>query len=80
MGKSKKNIIADIELPKKHGRLAGAKTYNKQTLFKLVKQYKPSNMVLWGTIAEQYRVACGELEARPAAVIKKFLSLKCVIP
>ena len=76
MGKSKKNTIADVEQPKKRGRLAGAKTYNKQTLYKLVKQYKPSNMVLWGTIAEQYRVACGELEARPAAVIKKFFVAK----
>ena len=28
-------------------------------------------MVLWGTVAEQYRITCGELEARPAAVIKK---------
>ena len=58
------------------GRLAGAKTYNKKTLYMLVKQYTPSNMVLWGIIAEQYRVTCGELEARPAAVIKKFFVMK----
>ena len=43
MGKSKKNTIADIELPKKRGRLAGAKTYNKQTLYKLVTQYIYTN-------------------------------------
>ena len=59
---------------------AGAKTYNKKTLYKLVKQVKPTNMVIWGIIAEQYRVACGELEARPAAVIKKFFVTKCAIP
>ena len=76
MGKSKKNTIADIEVPKRRGRAAGAKTQNKKTLYKLVKQYKPTNMVLWGIIAEQYRVACGELEARPAAVIKKFFVTK----
>ena len=76
MGKSKKNTIADVEVPKRRGRAAGAKTYNKKTLYKLVKQYKPTNMVLWATIAEQYRVACGELEARPAAVIKKFFVTK----
>jgi len=29
-------------------------------------------MVLWGTVAEQYGIACGELEARPEAVIKMF--------
>ena len=72
MGKSKKNTIADIDVPKRRSRAAGAKIYNKKTLFKLVKQYKPRNMVLWATIAEQYRVAYGELEARPTAVIKKF--------
>jgi hypothetical protein len=49
MGKSKKNTIADIE-PKRRGR-AGAKTYDKNTLYNLVKQYKPSNMVTIGTIA-----------------------------
>jgi len=76
MGKSKKNTIADVEVPKRRGRAAGAKTYNKKTLYKLVKQFKPTNMVLWGIIAEQYRVACGELEARPAAVIKKFFVTK----
>jgi len=36
MGKSKKNTVAGIELPKKRGRLAGAKTYNKQTLHNTV--------------------------------------------
>ena len=49
-------------------------------LYKLAKQYNPANMVVWATIAEQYRVECVELEARPAAaVIKKFLSRKCAI-
>jgi len=55
---------------------AGSKRYNKQTVYKLVKQYKPTNMVLWETIAVQYRVACGELEARFATVIKKFFVTK----
>ena len=33
-------------------------------------------MVHWATIAEKYRVACGEFEARPAAVIEKFFVTK----
>jgi cobalamin biosynthesis protein CobT len=76
MVKTKNNISGDIDPPKRRGRVTGAKTYNKQTLFKLVQQYKPVNMVLWGTIAEQYRVACGELEARSAPIIKKFFVQK----
>ena len=71
MGKSKKNTIADIEVPKRRGRAAGA---NKKTLHKLVKQYKPTNNR--ANIAEKYQVACRELEARPAAVIKKFFVTK----
>ena len=69
MGKSKSNNIGKEELPKRRGRMVRAKTYNKPTLLKLVSQ--PTNMVLWGTVAERYRIACGELEAGPAAVIKK---------
>ena len=79
MVKTKNNISGDIDPPKRRGRVTGAKTYNKQTLFKLIQQYKPVNMVLWGTIAEQYRVACGELEARLAPIIKKFFVQKCAI-
>ena len=33
-------------------------------------------MVLWGTVAEQYRIACGELEARQPSVFKKFFIQK----
>ena len=33
-------------------------------------------MVLCGTIVEKYRVACGELDARPTAVITKFFVTK----
>ena len=29
-------------------------------------------MVVWATVAEQYRIACGELESRQPAVIKNF--------
>ena len=76
MLKTKNNISGDMDPPKRHGRVTGAKTYNNQTLFKLVQQYKPANMVLWGTIAEQYRVACRELEARSAPIIKKFFDQK----
>ena len=67
MRKSKTKTIADIELPKRRDRAAGAKAYNKNTLYKLVKQYKPTNMVLWA-ISEQYRVwrtggeTCGHKE------------------
>jgi len=49
--------------------MAGAKTYNKPTLL------KSFNMVRWATFAEQYRIACRELEARSAAVIKKILHI-----
>ena len=43
-------------MPKIRGRMTGAKTYNKATLYKLVAQFKSTNIVLWSTIAEQYRV------------------------
>ena len=72
MGRTRHIDISDQDMPKKRGRMTGAKTYNKPTLYKLVAQFKPTNMVLWSTIAEQYRISCGELEARPAAVIKRF--------
>ena len=63
---------------KKRGRQHGAKTYNQQTLYKLVEQYKPINMVLWGTVAEQYRVQCGELKSRdPSALKKHFIHKMC---
>ena len=40
---------------------------------KLVSQLKPTNMVLWGTVAEQYRIAEKDwrLEARQPSVFKK---------
>jgi len=76
MGKSKIIHTEEPEPPRKRGRQAGAKTYNKATLFKIISQCKPTNMVVWATVAEQYRTACGELDARPAAVIKKFFFKK----
>jgi hypothetical protein len=33
-------------------------------------------MVVWSTVAEQYRIACGELEARQPAIMKKFFFKK----
>ena len=78
MGKSKTIVSNYEEPPKKRGRQHGAKTYNQQTLFKLVEQYKPRNMVLWGTVAEQYRVQCGELKSRdPSALKKHFIHKMC---
>jgi hypothetical protein len=78
MGKSKSIVTNNEELPKKRGRQAGAKTYNQQTLYKLVDQYRPRNMVLWGTVAEQYRVQCGELKPRdPSALKKHFIHKMC---
>ncbi len=59
-------------MKKSGGRQRGAKTYHKPTLLKLVQLYKPNNSVLWSTVAEQYRIECGEVEARPANVIKRF--------
>ena len=50
MGKSKSNVSNTDEPPKKRDRQAGAKTYNQQTLYKLVDMYKPRNMVLWDTV------------------------------
>ena len=40
----------DEEPPKLRGRQAGAKSYNQQTLYKLIVEYKPRNMVLWATL------------------------------
>jgi hypothetical protein len=76
MVRTQKSVI-EKEAPKKRGgRQSGAKTYNKTTLLKLIKRYKPTNSVLWGTVAEQYRVECGEIEARPSLTIKKFFIQK----
>ena len=78
MGKSKSIVTNNEEPPKKRGRQHGAKTYNQQTLYKLVEQYKPRNMVLWGTVAEEYRVQCGELKSRdPSALKKHFIHKMC---
>ena len=62
MEKTKSSHIEDEEAPKKRGRQSGAKGYDKTTLFKIIIQFKPTNMVVWTTVAEQYRIACGELE------------------
>jgi hypothetical protein len=53
MGKSRTIGNNDEEPPKRRGRQAGAKSYNQQTLYKLIVEYKPQNMVLWATVAEQ---------------------------
>ena len=50
MGRTRHNDSGDQDMPKKRGRMTEAKTYNKPTLFKLVAQFKPNNMVLWSTI------------------------------
>jgi len=76
MGRLSKKESVYEEPPKKRGRQAGAKTYNKLTVFKLIFLLKPTNMVLWGTVAEQFRIACGELKARQASVFKKFFIQK----
>ena len=78
MGKSKTIVSNYEEPPKKRGRQHGAKTYNQQTLFKLVEQYKPRNMVLWGTVAEQYRVQCGELKSRDPS-LRSISFIKCAL-
>ena len=51
-------------MQKKRGRQSGAKSYNKSTLFKIISQFKPTNMVVWAAVPEQYRITCGELESR----------------
>jgi len=73
MGKIKSSHIEDEEAPKKRGRRqSGAKGYNKTTLLKIISQFKTTNMVVWATVAEQSRMACGELEPRQPADIKNF--------
>ena len=49
MGKTKSSHTEDEEVPKKRGRQSGAKSYNKTTLFKIISQFKPTNMVVWAT-------------------------------
>jgi hypothetical protein len=39
-------------------------------------QFKPTSMTLWDTVAEQYRIACGELETRPGSVLKNIFFKK----
>jgi len=63
-GLIEKDRVYEDFLKKRGGYFAGAKTYNKQTVLKLISQLKPTNMVLWGTVAEQFRIACAEREAR----------------
>ena len=72
MGRTKPIHNEDEDVPKKRGRQCGAKSYNKSTLFKIMSQFKPANMLVWATLAEQYRVSCGELESCQPSVIKKF--------
>jgi hypothetical protein len=39
--------------------------------------YNKTSLLIWlNTVAEQYRIRCGELEARPGIVIKKFFFTK----
>jgi len=46
--------------------------YNKKTLIKIISQFKPAHIVVWVTVVEQYRVACGKLGVLQPAVIKNF--------
>jgi hypothetical protein len=74
--KSKRNDSDEEEPVSKRGRQSGAKSYKKPTLYKIITQVKPVNALLWNIVAEQYRVECGEFEARPGPVIKKFFMAK----
>ena len=78
MGRLSKKDIVYEDQPKKQGRQAGAKTYNKQTVFKLFSHLKTTNIVVQGTMTEQYRIACGELEAiRASVILKKIIQKMC---
>jgi len=66
MGETKLSDVEEDEAATKRGRQAEAKTYKKPTVYKIINQIKPVNTLLWGVVAQQYRVGCGELEARPA--------------
>ena len=76
MGRTKSSHT-DEEAPKKRGRQSGAKSYNKSTLFKIISQFKPTKMLVWATVAEQYQIACGELESRQPSVIKIIFEKMC---
>jgi len=54
----------------------GANIYKNRTLFKIINQIKPVNKLLWGIVAEQYRVECDELKAGPETTIKKLVIQK----
>ena len=74
MGKSRTNQSMESEAPKRRGRVVGAKLYKVGTLYKIINEFKPASMLVWGTVAEHYRRECRELEARPAATIKNLFS------
>ena len=57
MGKENSQTSKNDEPAKtRRGRQKGASTYNKKTLYDLVHRYKPTNMVLWGTVAEKFPI------------------------
>ena len=52
------------EVPKKRGRQGGAKRDNKSTLFKIISQFKPTNLVVGSNIellAERWNLASQQL-------------------
>ena len=64
------------DAPKRHGgRTPGAKAYHKPTLYALVSQFRPINRVMWDAVANQYRVATGELKVRDN--VKRYFVQKC---
>jgi hypothetical protein len=64
------------DAPKRHGgRIPGAKAYHKPTLYALVSQFRPINRVMWDAVANQYRVATGELKVRDN--VKRYFVQKC---
>ena len=46
MGRTKSIHNEDEDVPKKSRRHCGAKNYNKNTLFKIISQFKPINMAV----------------------------------
>lgn len=48
-------------------------------LFNLISQYKPTNSVLWDTVAEQYRLQQGESEASLEQRSKSSSFKECVM-
>ena len=61
------------------GRVAGTKNYNSEFLFSIIRKVMPTNSLLWGVVAEQYRVGMAQNEARDPADVKKMIRVRILL-